>query len=472
MSMCSSFLNGKTPFQSEPIQKIGKAHFIWYNNKMQFSRINIISLGCPKSLVESEYIGGLLSSSGYKITDNLKESDIVIINTCAFIQDAVRESIDVILDVARAKEEGNIKKIVVIGCLVQRYGYKLKREIPEVDIWVGTGKFHQILDILNNGKSFYISKPEHIQKDLFPRIQGTPFYTSYLRVSDGCSHNCSFCLIPKLRGPLRSVPPEILIREAEWLAKKGVKEINLVAQDITSYGRDLQEDINLESLIEAILRIKEISWIRLLYLHPSGISENLLKLIENEEKICPYLDIPIQHINDNILNRMWRGYDKKFIMELIERIKKLRRKIYLRSTLIVGFPGEDEEIFNELCDFVRQVEFDHLGVFVFSPEEGTHARRYKDQVKEEVAKERYDVIMSIQAEISNRKNRQIIGKKIPVLIEGFHPETDLLLVGRSSGMAPEIDGRVIINKGYGNIGEIRDVLITDAYTYDLVGEIL
>ena len=439
---------------------------------MQFDRIYIISLGCPKNLVESEYIGGILSSKGHEITDNLEESDIAIINTCAFIQDAVRESIDVILNVARLKEEGNIKKIVVIGCLVQRYGYKLKREIPEVDIWAGTGKFHQILDILNNGISFYISKPEYIQKESFPRIQGTPFYTSYLRIADGCSHRCSFCLIPKLRGPLRSVPPEILIREAEWLAKKGVKEINLVAQDITSYGNDLKEDINLELLIESLLGIREISWIRLLYLHPSGISERLLKLIENEERICPYLDIPIQHINDDILNKMCRGYNKKFIMGLIDKIKGLRRKIYLRSTFIIGFPGESEEIFNELCDFVRQVEFDHLGVFMFSPEEGTRARRYKDQIKKEVVKERYDIVMSIQAKISERKNREMIGKKIPVLIEGFHPETNLLLVGRSFGMAPEIDGQVIINKGYGNMGEIRDVLITDAYTYDLVGEIL
>ncbi len=419
-------------------------------------------------------MGGIISSSNqYQITEDIEQADIVIINTCAFIQEAVQESIDVILEVARLKERGKLKKLIVTGCLVQRYGYKLKREIPEVDVWAGTGKFHQILEIINKDKGFFISKPSFLQKKKIPRIQGTPFYTAYLKISDGCSYKCSYCLIPKLRGPMRSVSLQVLIDEVKDLLKRGVVEINIVAQDITSYGKDIaDEKICLESLLESLLSIKDIKWIRLLYLHPLGISDRLLDLLENEAKLCPYVDIPIQHVNDKILADMRRGYDKKYILKLFDKIKSLKRKLFLRTTLLVGFPGETDQAFQELYDFVKDVEFDHLGVFVFSPENGTQAARLKPQIEKKVANERRDAIMSLQAKISDKKNKEMIGKVIPVLIEGTHPETDLLLVGRSNGMAPEIDGQVIINKGDGIIGKIMPVLITDAYTYDLIGEIL
>ena len=436
-------------------------------------KIYIISLGCPKNIVDSEYMGGILSSAQFQVTDDIEQADIVIINTCAFIQDAVQESIDVILETVRLKEEGNLKKVIVTGCLVQRYGYKLKREIPEVDVWAGTGKFQKILEILKEDKAFFISKPCFVQKRRIPRIRGTPFYTAYLKISDGCSYRCSYCLIPKLRGPMRSVAPQLLLEEAKELSKRGAVEINLVAQDITSYGKDVDDEkVCLESLLESLLNIEGIEWIRLLYLHPLGISERLLDLLENEEKICPYLDIPIQHVNNKILADMRRGYDKKYILELFDKIKRLKRRVFLRTTLLVGFPGETDQAFQELYDFVKDAEFNHLGVFVFSSEKGTSAERLGFKVEKWIANERQDALMRLQADILERKNKEMIGKVIPVLVEGTHPETELLLVGRSNGMAPEIDGQVIINKGYGIIGKIMPVLITEAHTYDLIGEIL
>ena len=436
-------------------------------------KVHIISLGCPKNRVDSEYVVGSLFSSNFDITEKIEDADIAIINTCGFIQDAVRESIDVILEMARFKTEGSLKKLVVMGCMVQRYGYKLMREIPEVDIWVGTGQFFRISDILKKyEKGFFISRPSHIQEQKLPRFQSTPFYTAYVKISDGCSHRCSYCLIPKLRGSTKSVKPDIILNETRELVRNGVKEINIVAQDITAYGKDLYGNMGLEDLIEMLLGIKEIEWIRLLYLHPSGISDRLLKLMEHEDRICPYMDIPIQHVNDHILSLMGRGYNKGFLLDLINRIKALRRRIFLRTSIMVGFPGETGEIFSELCDFIKDTEWDHLGVFVFSPEEGTSAARLKDQMNMKVAKERRDELLSLQAEISRKKNREMVGKTVPVLVEGFHPETEFLLVGRTPGMAPDIDGQVIINKGHGIIGEIMRVRISDSYVYDLMGEIL
>ena len=435
----------------------------------------MISLGCPKNLVDSEYMLGILRSKNFHITDKVEDADLVIVNTCGFIQDAVEESIGIILDMVELKKKERIFKLIVVGCLVQRYGYKLMREIPEVDIWIGTGKINHILNILQEAKDkkrFFISKPIYMSDYNMPRLQSTPFYTAYLKISDGCSHRCSYCLIPKLRGPMRSVNPELLIDEAKRLVKNGVKEINIVAQDITMYGKDLNKNIGLEKLIKLLLNIKEIQWIRLLYLHPNGISDHLLKLMEDEERICPYIDIPIQHVNNHILKLMRRDYNKDLLWDIIEKIKTCKRRIYLRTTIMVGFPGETENIFEELYHFVKDVEFDHLGVFVFSPEQGTHAAKLMPKVKRKIAEKRKAELMSLQAKISKKKNKELIGKTIPVLIEGTYPETKLLLVGRTQGMAPDIDGQVIINKGYGILGEIMPVRITDAFTYDLVGEIL
>jgi ribosomal protein S12 methylthiotransferase len=304
-----------------------------------------------------------------------------------------------------------------------------------------------------------------------PRVLSTPFYTAYLKIAEGCSHKCTYCIIPKLRGPFRSRNMDSLVREAEWMAEKGVKEINLVAQDTTMYGRDLGKRATLEDLLEKLLKVEGLRWIRILYSHPSRISERLLDLMDHEEVLCPYLDIPLQHVNPRILLAMGRDEGEN-PWELIERVRARKRHISLRTTFMVGFPGETEKAFQELYRFVKEAEFDHLGAFAFSPEKGTGAERLNKKVHGEKVQERLGAIMSLQMGISRRKNLARVGETTLALLEGASPETDLLLSGRTAGMGPEVDGRVLINKGTGNIGEMVSVLITDGQPYDLIGEIL
>lgn len=420
---------------------------------------------------------GFLRSKGFAITTCIEEAGLVVINTCGFIQDAVEETIDTIFKVVDLKKQGKLKKVVVVGCFVQRYGYKLRREIPEVDGWLGTGEIYRIADILQiedftGPTPFFIGRPTYLADHSTSRVQTTPFYSAYLKIAEGCSRRCSYCIVPSLTGPFRSRRLESLVNEAEQMIGRGVKEINLVAQDITLYGKDLEEDICIEDLLERLVALKGIRWIRLLYCHPHGVSDRLLALIESEEVICPYLDLPVQHVNERMLRRMGRGSDRENPWELIDRIRARKRRISLRTSLIVGFPGETESIFDELCGFVKTACFDNLGVFVFSREKGTHAARLDPTVEQGVAEARRDEVMAIQADISKKINQRIVGHIVPALIEGPSPETDLLLKGRTSVMAPEVDGQVLINKGQGKIGEIMPVLIREAHAYDLVGEIV
>jgi ribosomal protein S12 methylthiotransferase len=439
-------------------------------------KIFLISLGCAKNLVDSENMLGLLKEKDFLVGSSLEEAEIAIINTCGFIQSAVEESIDTILEIASLKSKYKLESLLVVGCFVQRYGYRLRKEIPEVDGWLGTGEIYRIADLLegksNRPPSFFINKPTYLADHTIPRVQTTPFYSTYLKISEGCPHRCSYCTIPSLRGPFRSRDVDSLVVEARRMVEHGVKEINLVSQDTTMYGSDLKENIHLEDLLERLFVIDGIRWIRLLYCHPLRISDYLLELLEREEAICPYLDVPIQHINEDILRAMGRPFKGENIWQLLERIKSLTRPISLRTTLMVGFPGETDDIFHELYDFVKMTEFDHLGVFIFSPEKGTPAARLKDAPERKVAEKRLEAIMSLQAEISKEKNQRMVGETIQVLIEGFSPETDLLLKGRTPTMAPDVDGQVLINKGHGEVGEIVPVLITEAHTYDLVGEII
>ncbi|NNG08108.1 MAG: 30S ribosomal protein S12 methylthiotransferase RimO [Desulfobacteraceae bacterium] len=439
-------------------------------------KIFLISLGCAKNLVDSENVLGHLKTNGFPIVSRLEEAEVAIVNTCGFIQSAVEESIDTILEVAKRKERAELEALYVIGCFVQRYGYKLRKEIPEVDGWLGTGEIHKIVDILEGGAkkspSFLISTPTYLADHTVPRVQTTPFYSAYLKIAEGCSHKCSYCTIPRLRGPYRSRGLESLIMEAENMVGRGVKEVNLIAQDTTMYGRDLEGDIHLEDLLERLVHVQGLRWVRILYGHPHGISDRLLELVDGEEMICPYLDIPLQHINEKILEAMGRGCDGENPWQLIERIRARTPQVSLRTTVMVGFPGETDEIFDELYGFVRAAEFDHLGGFIYSPEEGTSAPRLEPVVEERVAKERLDAIMGLQAQISERKNREMVGHIVSVLVEGVSPETHLLLKGRTATMAPDVDGQVLINKGEGVIGEIVPVRIEEAHTYDLVGPIL
>ena len=439
-------------------------------------KIFLVSLGCAKNLVDSENVLGLLKRNGFPLVSTMQEAEVAIVNTCAFIQPAVDESIDTILEVAKRKERGELEALFVIGCFVQRYGYKLLREIPEVDGWLGTGEIQKMVDILvgraQKTPPFLISRPTYLADHTMPRVQTTPFYSAYLKIAEGCSHKCTYCTISRLRGPYRSRSLESLIMEAENMVGRGVKEINLIAQDTTLYGRELEGDIHLEDLLERLVHVQGLHWIRILYGHPYGISDRLLELVDGEEMICPYLDIPLQHINEKILEAMGRRCDGQNPWQLIERIRARTPHVSLRTTVMVGFPGETDEIFDELYGFVRAAEFDHLGGFIYSPEEGTSAPRLEPVVEERVAKERLDAIMGLQAQISESKNQEMVGHIVSVLVEGVSPETHLLLKGRTATMAPDVDGQVLINKGEGVIGEIVPVRIDEAHAYDLVGQIL
>ena len=440
-------------------------------------KVFLISLGCAKNLVDSEYMLGLIKSKGFDLAADVEDARIAVVNTCAFIPTSVEETIDTILELVNFKVQGRLEKLVVAGCFVQRYGYKLRREMPEVDGWLGKGEIHRIVDLIQNDiKSgpvpFLINRPTYLADHCVPRVLTTPFFSAYLKIAEGCAHSCSYCIIPNLTGPFRSRNLKSLVIEAKKMVGLGVKEINLVAQDIAMYGEDLGGNICLEELLERLSIINGLKWIRLLYCHPNGVSDRLLNLIESEEVISPYLDIPLQHVNENILKGMGRNYSRETPLELIERIGSLRRRVSIRTTLMVGFPGETEKNFDELCCFVGSARLDHLGVFVFSGEKGTPAARLKSAVDPKEARKRQDKIMNIQANISKKANQRMLGNTIPVLIEGVSPETDLLLNGRTENMAPDVDGQVLINKGEGVIGEIMPVLINEAHTYDLIGEII
>jgi ribosomal protein S12 methylthiotransferase len=440
------------------------------------SKVCLVSLGCAKNLVDSEVMLGLLRADGYPICPELEKAEIGIINTCGFIQSAVEESVGMILEIADLKRTGKLRKLYVTGCLVQRFGYKLRNELPEVDGWLGTGEVDAIVRLLDETGGgdipFYISRPTFLATRETPRIQSSPFYTAYVKIAEGCSHRCAYCTIPAIRGPLRSRPPGSVLAEVAAMAERGVKEINLIAQDITVYGRDLGDESSLEGLLERLVQVEGIQWIRLLYGHPQGISSRLLERMETYGKICPYLDIPLQHVHSDVLRKMGRDSDQENPWQLLDRIRSRKRSISLRSTFMVGFPGETEDAFRELYDFVSCAEFDHLGVFIYSPEKGTRAARFNHAVDRQVAAERLDELMQLQARISLKKNRRMISQVVPVLIEGPSEETDLLLRGRTAAMAPDVDGQVLINKGEGRPGDILPVKIRKAYAYDLVGEIV
>jgi len=436
----------------------------------------LINLGCAKNLVDSEHILGLINQEeGFDITGDPAGADIAIVNTCAFIRPAVEESIDTILELASLKKQGHLKRLLVVGCLVQRYGKKLLREIPEVDGWLGTSQINRIREVLGpepaNRPILLISRPDFLADHTAPRVQTTSFYSAYLKIAEGCSHRCSYCLIPALRGRFRSRAVNSLFIEAREMVDRGVREINLVAQDTTLYGHDLDPPCTLEGLLEKLLTISGLKWLRILYAHPYHVTERLLDLVDTEEALCPYLDVPIQHVNPDILGAMGRPLHSESIPQLIERIRHRSRKITLRTTVMIGFPGETQEQFRELCRFVTETKFDRLGIFSFSPETGTPAAKLKNRIAQEVVENRVKEIMEIQAENSRELNRQLVGKTLPVLVEGLSPETDLLLTGRTATMAPDVDGQVLINEGTAMVGEIVPVHITEAHTYDLVGGI-
>jgi ribosomal protein S12 methylthiotransferase len=437
-------------------------------------KVFLVSLGCSKNRVDSEVLLGLLANDGLVLTSTLDEADVAIINTCAFIQDAVQESIETILEAAQAKAQGTINTLIVTGCLPQRYGEEVVQSMPEVDLWAGTGDFLQIPRWLKQGgPKALIGRPRYIYDHHTPRIIANTPHSAYVKIAEGCDHPCTFCLIPRLRGRYRSRELDSVIHEAENLVASGVVEVTLVAQDTTAYGLDRGEEEGLYRLLKALTKVEGLQWIRVLYSypHPANFSPQLLGMVAGEERICPYLDIPIQHVDDTLLRRMGRRVSEKEIRRLVYRLKRSYPEIHLRTTLMVGFPGEGEGEFRRLLDFVREVEFTHLGVFRYSPEEGTKACRMKRQISSEIATERAAQIMELQQGISWKRNKEMVGSMISVLIDGVSVELEGVLQGRTAFQAPEADGVVHIKKGMAKIGETVTVKITQAGPYDLVGEI-
>ncbi len=440
-------------------------------------KVSMVSLGCPKNLVDAEVMLGCLAKDQYEITTDEHEADIIIVNTCSFIGDAKKESIDTILDLADRKQDGRCKLLIVTGCLPQRYQEELAAELPEVDIFIGTADYPRIAGIIAEKRGVaeqlrYISDPNYIFDESLPRLKSSPAYTAYLKIAEGCSNCCSYCVIPSLRGALRSRPMDNLLMEARTLVSNGAREINLIAQDITAWGRDLPGSPNLEELIRELAKIAGLRWIRLLYAYPDGITDGLIEIIKNEPKVCKYLDIPIQHISDPILKRMNRRSTEPQIRELISRLRSEIPEIALRTSIIVGFPGETDEDFRTLLHYVEETQFDRLGVFCYSREEGTPAAGMEDQVSERVKRDRYKKLMKVQARLSFKRNRRLIDTEEEVIVEGYSDETDLLLKGRSSRQAPDIDGQVYITAGNANVGDIVRLRITDSSDYDLIGEIV
>ncbi|MBF0529857.1 MAG: 30S ribosomal protein S12 methylthiotransferase RimO [Deltaproteobacteria bacterium] len=444
---------------------------------MKNFRVYLISLGCPKNQVDSEYLLGTLIQNGATIVDKPDEADLIAINTCAFIQTAVEEALDTILEMTRYRKDGSAKALVVLGCLPQRYGVDLTKSLPEVDLFWGSGDLdrlpEQITRLLAGTK--IDEKPDTWPLPGFapdgpgPRVRAAPFYRAYLKIAEGCSNACSYCLIPQLRGPRRSRPLAVLVSEAEALAQSGVKELILVAQDTTAYGQDLSE-ASLAGLLAELAQIDGLEWLRVMYAYPAGINDTLIKVMADHAKVCPYLDLPLQHASPRILKKMNRRGSQDLV-ELITRLRQGLPGLALRTTMMVGFPGETEEDFNILMGFIQEVRFDRLGVFKYSPEEGSKAATLPQQVPQRLKENRRRKLMAAQRRISRAANRALIGKTIPVIVEGRSSETDLLLIGRTRGQAPEIDGQVYITSGTAAPGDIKPIRISQAHDYDLVGEI-
>lgn len=440
-------------------------------------KIYLVSLGCARNLVDSEIMLGVLESSGLKIVDQPDKADIAVINTCAFIEDSKKESIKTILDLADLKKKCGIRKILVAGCLPQRYGAVLREELKEVDGFVGIDsipRLPQIIEtLLDKGRTFDISpRPVFLYGEKYARFFLTPKHYAYVKISEGCSHRCSFCVIPNIRGPHRSRRINSILKESVGLIKRGAKEINLIGQDTTLYGMDLYGHPAFAELLKKLVKVKGVKWIRLLYAHPARFTDNLIKVIKDEPVICKYIDLPIQHINDKILKNMRRGTSKKSILDLLDKLRKSIPDVVIRTSVIVGFPGETEKEFSELLDFIKNQKFTRLGAFRYSREEETPAYDFPRQVPEKEKMFRWNEIMKTQRDISNENNRKIIGKHLEVIVEEKDKNDSNLYLGRSYMDAPEVDGIVYIKSAKLKIGDFARVKIIDAYEYDLTGEVI
>jgi ribosomal protein S12 methylthiotransferase len=435
-----------------------------------------ISLGCDKNLVDTEVMLGLLAKKGYQMIDDETQADVIVINTCCFIHDAKEESIQTILEMAEYKKTGPLKALVVTGCLAQRYQDEIVKEIPEVDAVLGTTSYDKIVEAIDQALEGKVSI-ELTDVDALPQVDAKRLVTTgghyaYLKIAEGCDKHCTYCIIPKIRGNYRSVPMEQLIKEAEELAAQGVKELILVAQETTLYGKDIYGEKSLHKLLRELCKIKGIRWIRILYCYPEEINDDLIRVMKEESKICHYLDLPIQHANDDILKRMGRRTSKEQLITIIEKLREEIPDITLRTTLITGFPGETKEQHEELMEFVDQMEFDRLGVFTYSPEEDTPAAGMPDQIPEEVKEERQAEIMELQQDIAFDMAEDMIGREVLVMIEGKVADENAY-VGRTYKDAPNVDGLIFVNTDEELMsGDFARVKVTGALEYDLIGELM
>jgi ribosomal protein S12 methylthiotransferase len=485
-------------------------------------KVGFVSLGCPKNLVDSEVMMGLLAAGGAQITARAEDADIIVVNTCSFIDTAKQESVDAILEMAAHKATGRAQKLIVAGCLVERYRNEIQKNIPEVDAVVGTGELEAILAasgitpqksglnspfvILNTSsasqqlKSGITDRPEgaareeagrfsrtewdgavgdlpnYLYDENTPRLLATPKYAAYIKIAEGCDHPCSFCIIPQLRGKFRSRRFESVVAEAERLAKQGVKEITLIGQDTTCYGEDLGLKDGLARLLERLAQIEELQWVRFLYAYPNKVTKRLLETIARNPKIPNYIDVPLQHSSANVLKRMKRGAHADIFLKSIDEMRRTVPDLTLRTSFIVGFPGETEEDFNQLCEFVKAAQFDWLGVFSYSDEEGAKAFSLDEKVAPREIERRRKKLMSLQKQISRKKRKTLVGREFDVILEGPSEETDLLWEGRTAMHAPEIDGKVYVNDfaEHENVeaGQMYRCEITEAHDYDLVARLL
>ncbi len=444
------------------------------------AKVGFVSLGCPKNLVDSEVMMGMLKAGGHEVTSLQSEAEIIVVNTCAFIESSKKESIDTILEMAKEKKQGHCQRLIVAGCLVERYRREILESLPEVDAVVGTNELPRILQACAEVEApavppAYEVREEYLYSDSDPRVLTTPDYTAYVKIAEGCDHPCTFCVIPQMRGRFRSRPLTSIIREVQMLARAGVKEINLVGQDTTMYGFDFGDRQGLARLIREIEKIDGIRWVRFLYAYPNNIYPELLDSVRECSKACRYFDVPLQHASRAILKGMKRGGNRGSLTRLIQRIRDRVPGVTIRTTMIVGFPGETEEDFQELLGFVEDVKFDRLGAFAFSDEEHASSYALENKVSEEIKQERQESLMRLQSIISRKINSCLVGETLPVLVEGVSKESEMLWQGRTESQAPDIDGVVYLRDGITTKnfpGELNSVRIEEAYDYDLVGTLV
>jgi ribosomal protein S12 methylthiotransferase len=472
------------------------------------TRVGFISLGCPKNLVDTEVMMGMLTQAGAGLTSRTEDADVIVVNTCSFIASAQQESVNTILEMARHKTNGHISKLIVAGCLVERFGDEIRKNIPEVDAVVGTGELESIIGAAGiDGSPKGISPfnilrsrpegearsaqgrfsretwdgaiadlPNYLYDESTPRVLATPTSTAYIKIAEGCDHPCSFCIIPQLRGKFRSRRFESVVAEAERLASSSVREITLIGQDTTCYGEDFGLKDGLALLLEKLAGIQELRWIRFLYAYPNKISDRLLETIAKHEKICSYIDVPLQHASATVLKRMKRGGGTDIFLRSIDNMRRAIPGVTLRTSFIVGFPGETEKEFEELCDFVRRAEFDWMGAFGYSDQEGASAYQLEDKLSAREIEQRRKHLMQIQRKVSKKKKKALVGREFDLLLQGTSEETDLLLEGRTAMHAPEIDGKVFINDVPEDLepelGKFYRCQVTQAHDYDLVAKIV